>query len=316
MFLAGAWDGSVPARGGGRYRPATLRGYERDLRVRVLPVLGRVKLGQLGREDVQLLADSWTREGASASTVQNRLDPLRAICRRALRRGMLSVDPTEHLELRAPRGRRDRIAAPGEAAELLGFLSGVTRVVFASAMYAGLRRGELRALRRSDVDLAAGVVRVRRGWDDEEGEQDGKSEAAARDVPVLAPLRPLLAERLLGLPAVGDPLVFGRSAGVPFAKSSLSERARSAWARENRRRVAERVRSGGPVLLVPIGLHEARHTCASTFIAAGANPKVVQRIMGHATIHMTFDRYGHLFPGDLGEAARAADAFLARAGVE
>jgi integrase len=68
-------------------------------------------------------------------------------------------------------------------------------------------------------------------------------------------------------------------------------------------------------LLEPIGLHEARHTCASVLIASGANPKVIQKVMGHATIGMTFDTYGHLMPGGLEEAAAAANAFLARSGV-
>jgi site-specific recombinase XerD len=62
-------------------------------------------------------------------------------------------------------------------------------------------------------------------------------------------------------------------------------------------------------------LHEARHTFASTLIAAGANIKVVQKVMGHATITMTLDKYAHLMPGGLDEAAQSADAYLARSGV-
>ena len=96
---------------------------------------------------------------------------------------------------------------------------------------------------------------------------------------------------------------------MPFAKTSVLTRARAAW------KAANEGRAPGAVLLRPIGLHEARHTCASTFIAAGANPKVIQRVMGHANIAMTFDRYGHLMPGGLEEAATAADAYLAAEGV-
>jgi len=61
-----------------------------------------------------------------------------------------------------------------------------------------------------------------------------------------------------------------------------------------------------------IALHEARHTCASVLIASGANPKVIQRIMGHATIAMTFDQYGHLLPDGVDTAAAAANAYLSR----
>lgn len=53
-------------------------------------------------------------------------------------------------------------------------------------------------------------------------------------------------------------------------------------------------------------LHELRHTCASLAIAAGANVKVLQTLLGHKTATLTLDRYGHHFPDDLG---RFADAF-------
>jgi integrase len=64
--------------------------------------------------------------------------------------------------------------------------------------------------------------------------------------------------------------------------------------------------------LEPITLHEARHTCASLLIAAGVNAKALSVIMGHSTIAMTFDTYGHLMPGGLDEARTATDAYLAQ----
>ena len=54
--------------------------------------------------------------------------------------------------------------------------------------------------------------------------------------------------------------------------------------------------------------HELRHTCASLAIAAGANVKVLQTLLGHKTATLTLDRYGHLFPDDLGRIADAFDA--------
>jgi integrase len=68
----------------------------------------------------------------------------------------------------------------------------------------------------------------------------------------------------------------------------------------------------------PIGLHEARHTFASLMIASMAeagkfNAKVVQELMGHASITETFDRYGHLFPGSKDEAIGLLDHYLERA---
>ena len=73
--------------------------------------------------------------------------PLRAIFRRAVARGELAVNPTSALELPAVRGRRDRIVSPEQAAQLLVALPERDRPLWATALYAGLRRGELQALR-------------------------------------------------------------------------------------------------------------------------------------------------------------------------
>ncbi len=298
-LLAGMRDGSIPTRTGARYKPATIRGYDEAMTLRVLPTLGDKRLSDIERADVQDLADTLTGEGLSASTVQNTLDPLRVIYRRAIRRDLVSTDPTEGLELRAPDGKRDRIATPDEAVSLLAALPDSERALWACAFYAGLRRGELRALRWSDVDLPARVIHVQRGWDAVEGEQDGKSAAADRRVPILELLAPELAAHKLRTRGGGDALVFGRAATDPFIPSTIRSRALKAWEKAK---------------LQPIGLHEARHTCASILIAAGVNAKALSVIMGHATIAMTFDTYGHLMPGGLEAAAASANAYLAADG--
>jgi integrase len=65
--------------------------------------------------------------------------------------------------------------------------------------------------------------------------------------------------------------------------------------------------------LPPLTLHEGRHTYASLMIAAGVNAKTLSTFMGHASISVTLDLYGHLFPGSEAEAADLLDAYLARA---
>jgi integrase len=64
--------------------------------------------------------------------------------------------------------------------------------------------------------------------------------------------------------------------------------------------------------LETLTLHEARHTFASLMIAAGVNAKALSVYMGHATISITLDRYGHLLPGNEEEAAALLDAYLDR----
>jgi len=164
-WLDGAKDGSIRNRSGDVYKPSAIRAYEHTLRHRVLPVLGDRRLSELRRTDVQDFADQLGKQGLSPSTIQCSLLPLRAMYRRALGRGVVVVNPITGVELPAVHGRRDRIADPVEAAALLAALPVDDRPVWATALYAGLRLGELKGLRWEDVDLAAGVLRVVRGWD-------------------------------------------------------------------------------------------------------------------------------------------------------
>jgi integrase len=162
-------------------------------------------------------------------------------------------------------------------------------------MYAGLRLGELRALRVESIDLAAGVIYVERGWDDKEGEIAVKSTAARRRVPIAGVLRDLLLEHRMGADRIDGELAFGRTATSPFNAKLLQQRADEAWAEAGLERLT---------------LHECRHTFASLMIAAGVNAKALSTYMGHATIAITLDRYGHLMPGSEEEAASLLDAYL------
>lgn len=296
-WLAGARDGTVRSRNGRPYKPSALRGYDRVLRLRVLPALGEHRLSDVRRLDVQDLVDRMLRDGHSASTINNTLDPLRAIFRYALRRELVAVNPCADLDVPRPTGRRERIASPAEARALIDALPDSERALWATAFYAGLRRGELRALRWSDVDLPARELRVRRGWDDHEGEVEAKTHAGRRTVPLVGVLTPELAAQKLRTGRDDDDLVFGVSADEPFEPSTVRRRALAAW--KDRQ---------------PIGLHEARHTFASTLIAAGVNAKAITEAMGHASVTMTFDRYGHLMPDGRDEARSRVDAYLASSG--
>jgi integrase len=87
-------------------------------------------------------------------------------------------------------------------------------------------------------------------------------------------------------------LVFGTGAETPFTPSNVW-RACTAWKRMNEERARQNL---API--EPLGLHEARHTFASLMIAAGVNAKALSSYMGHASITITLDRYGHLMPGN------------------
>jgi integrase len=298
QLVEGMRSGRVRTRSGDRYKPSAIRGYEAALRDRIVPILGGKRLGDVQRRDVQKLADELLGEGRDPSTIRNALMPLRVIYRRALEDGDVAVNPCTHLRLPAVRGRRERIASPDEAQRLLAALPERDRPIWATALYAGLRRGELMALRWEDVDLGRGLIQVERAYDDKgRVEIEPKSRAGRRSVPIVGALRDILVDLRARQARVAG-LVFGTTSGAPFQPSNVWRRARKAWKRAN---------------LEPIGLHEARHTFASVLIAAGVNAKAITTYMGHASIQTTYDLYGKLMPGSESEAAALVDAYLARA---
>ena len=139
--------------------------------------------------------------------------------------------------------------------------------LWATALYAGLRRGELLALEWSNVDLASGVIRVERAWDAYAGFIEPKSEQGRRKVPIPAVLRDYLVEHRMRQSRANG-LVFGKSATVPFDPGTAVRKADNAWKAAKLDRIT---------------LHEARHTFASYMIAAGVNAKALSTYMARPT---------------------------------
>lgn len=314
-FVEGMATGAVRPKGRERYKPNTVRSYERAVRVHIKPsAVAAIKVSEVRRRDLQALVDDLLVSGLSPGTVSNVLNPVQAFYRWAIDRDELAYNPSERIDLPGDDSKRPtRIASAVEAATLLAALQSGDRPVWATAFYAGLRRGELQALRCCDIDLGASLIRVERGWDQEEGAIDPKSHSSRRSVPLLAVLRDYLDEHLLRTEREGEDLVFGRTARQAFVASTIDTRAKRAWdaANASEHETAEEAERE-PVLLAPITLHECRHTFASLLIDAGANPKAIQTFMGHSKIQTTFDTYGHLLPGSHDEVRERMDAYLAK----
>ena len=296
-WLEGAREGVIRTRSGDRYKPSAIRGYKASLYRRILPVFGEEPLEDIRRADLQELVERLAADGLAENTIESAFIPLRAIFRREVHRDQIKVNPCSGLELPKAPGRRDRIASPEEAGRLLAALPAGDRPIWATAMYAGLRRGELRALRYQRLDVKGGLIYVERGWDDREGEIETKGRNCRR-VPIPSVLREYLLEHVMRTGRRGEDLVFGSADGRPFSPRHLTERADEAWTAAELKRIT---------------LHECRHTFASLMIAAGVNAKALSEYMGHANISITFDRYGHLMPGNEAEAAGLLDVYLERA---
>jgi integrase len=157
------------------------------------------------------------------------------------------------------------------------------RVLVYTAAYTGLRWGELAGLKTDRLDLLRGSIDVVEALTEVNGNlalgptKTGKR----RRVSVPRFLCQLLGDHLatFGQP---DGFVFTAATGTPLRRSFYPRHYKPA------------VRRAG--LPEKLRFHDLRHTCASILIAQGAHPKEIQERMGHSTIQLTFDRYGHLLP--------------------
>lgn len=297
-FIQGIRSGAILQRGGYPYKPSTARNYERDLRNRVSPTFGRKRLARLQRPELQRWADELIAEGLAASTVTNIVASLRALLGWGELHGWVHLNPCDGLRLPTGGEARDRIASPAEAAALIQAMQPTDRAAMGFAVYAGLRLGELLALDVSAVDLDGGWVHVRRSWDPGAKQFVPTKSRKPRKVPIIDRLAALLVDHLVSLEHPSEGLLF------PSAE-------RPEWPTDPailRRRTHQRWDQAG---LSRLGFHEARHTFASIGIAAGLNAKTLSTYLGHATITITLDRYGHLMPGSEVEARAMLDAYLA-----
>lgn len=253
--------------------------------------LGRTPLRQIRRQDVQRWVD---RMKGSRKTASNALGLVRGALRWAVREGQIGSDPTEGVQL--PPGARagstwDWLRAHEVEALLAAADGPKQRAVFAVAIYAGLRAGELWALRWQDVDSTEHVIRVTQAVG-EDGTIGPTKTGRPREVPLLAPARGALDEwrphcperNRLGLVfqgRYGGPHPRGHRAGLYDALDRAGVR---------------RVR-----------FHDLRHTCASHLIQGTWAPWIVsrplrleevQQWLGHSTRVMT-ERYAHLAPDGL-----------------
>ncbi len=297
QFLAGIESGAIRSRSGWAYKPSAIRGYRRELTNRVLPAFGAARLAELTLPNMQRWADTLSAQGLQPSTVRNVVTSARALYGWALPRGLARVNPTTGLRLPTGGQGRDRIASPAEVAKLIAALPPHDQAALGLAVYGGLRLGEVLALEWAAIDLSARRMRVVRSWDHGAREYVApKSRAGMRTVPILDRLAVLLSDHRV-LTNQADGLLFpGRQPDRPLSHNALRDRMRESWRRAG---------------LNPLGLHEGRHTFASMMIAAGVNAKALSTYMGHANISITFDRYGHLMPGNEVEARGLADAYLA-----
>jgi integrase len=211
-----------------------------------------------------------------------------------VRSGRVRSNPARGLGL--PRTqRRDYVFLTHEQLRDLAAEAGPWRVFVLLLGYTGLRWGEATALRVCDIDLSRRRIDVRRAFSDVGGHVilgTPKSDQS-RTVPIPRFLALEMAAAITGRHA--DDLAFTMPGGTVLRLSN--------W----RRAVflPARAQAG---LSARFRIHDLRHTAASLMIQAGYPPKMLQEIMGHASITTTLDLYGHLYPGDMDRYADRLDS--------
>jgi integrase len=184
-----------------------------------------------------------------------------------------------------------------EVASLATCIDARYRALLLVAAYTGLRAGELMALRRTNVDLLHRTITVVEQVQAIKGGHEvstPKTSAGRRAVAMPRLVADALQDHLASYSEPGaDGLVFTAPEGGYVRLENFRRRV---WAPAT-------VAAG----VAPLRIHDLRHTCASLAIAAGADVKVLQRMLGHASAALTLDRYGHLMPGQAHTVADRLD---------
>jgi integrase len=282
---------------------SSLRAYRNHVRHYINPLIGAVKLARLSTPVVQTFRDKLleTRSRALARKV---LSSLKSIISEAQRRGLVAQNAAQPVNVDIKRRDQARlvvgedIPAPAEIALLLDRVSLRWRPFLVTAIFTGMRASELRGLAWSAVNLDKRLIHVRQRADAWATIGPPKSAAGDREIPMAPMVASTLREWRLGCPKGPLGLVFPNAAGKVENHANIARR-RFAPLQKACGLVDERGRPR-------YGLHSLRHFFASWAIEQNFSPKRLQAMLGHSSIQMTFDVYGHLFPSLEDDAAKFA----------
>ena len=262
--------------------PRTREEYDRQQRKYLAPILGAKELSEITPEDVQLcLVLAADRGGPRQSQAVYSL--IHAVMRRAYRSRLIVFNPVDALDKPEHNQEQGKMLTSADYAAALPFIR--QELAVSLALYAGLRRCEISGLQWGDVDLGAGLLRIRRQRQRSRKEilvRVTKSGAGLRDVPIAPDLRPLLKHRFKLLPSAWV---------IPQAPEYPGH----LWTQMQRDELD---------LSQHYRLHDLRHHYGSDLILKGANIKAVSYLMGHASVEITLKVYSHIYPEQAAQEAR------------
>ncbi|MBO9108688.1 site-specific integrase [Agrobacterium sp. S2/73] len=292
----------------------------------IVPLIGQTLLSRLTAPAVRDFEDILRAKGRSPAMVRKIVTSLGSIIADANERGLATRNPVR--DIRSSRKGRDRrqekrqkgklvvgidIPTRAEIKALVAALDGNWRPLLVTAIFTGLRSSEIRGLRWRDVNFKKAEIHVNQRADQFKAIGPTKSEAGIRTIPVPPVVIAALMEHKLRQPH-GFELVFANPDGEPRSHANIVNKG----LKPSMIRAGVTVGMADDIQAKYTGLHALRHFYASWLInrkedgGLGLPVKMVQERMGHSSIVMTMDVYGHLFPrvDDGTELAQAANILL------
>lgn len=250
-----------------------------------------MEAGEVSAQSIQAFLADLGKQGFSRRSVQMHRDVLNMIYNNAILEGRLSINPCAAVSLPRNLPVKKRELPDDEAIEAVKAAGDHPFGLFALiCLYAGLRRGEVLALRYEDIDRTRRVLRVTRAVEfvgNNPHIKAPKTEAGVRTVPLLEPLA-------AALPSSRSGLIFAREDGGLLTKTQFRKR----WLR-----YCEDIG-------VSISAHQLRHGYATILYEAGVADKDAQELLGHASIAVTRDVYTHIRQSHREETAEKLNAYL------
>jgi integrase len=281
-------------------RPSTRDRNVRIVQVHLIPRFGPVPLGRITNPMVRtFIADMLAAGTHAPATVRKIGQVLTQVLRGAVEAGLIARSPCDGVRLPPERRRQMRFLTAAQVADLAEVAGPETATLIYTAAYTGMRWGELAGLRVERVNLLRRSIAVVEQLNELSGHfawGEPKTNAGRRSVSVPAALASMLEGQLTRPEVIRSGLVFPTPLGEPMRRSNF---ARRVWAPATRAIGVEGLR-----------FHDLRHTAVALAISQGAHPKALQERLGHSSVTVTLDRYGHLYEGLDGQIAASLDEVL------